>query len=459
MCRPALRRLFHFVLSAALGSFIGSLSIAAAVPTTPGPSAARPPNILFIVADDMGYADVGMHGCTEIPTPNIDALAASGVRFTSAYVSAPICSPSRAGLLTGRYQERFGHEFNPRREQGLPLTERTIADRLRASGYHTALIGKWHLGETPAMHPLQRGFDEFYGFLAGSSHYFGATLLRGTEPVAESEYLTDAFGREAVAFLRRSWDRPWFLMLSFNAVHDPMEATADRLAKFPGVADKARRTYDAMTLAMDDAIGAVRRELAATGQEANTLVVFVNDNGGPTLPGTTRNASINAPLRGSKRTLLEGGIRVALVVSWAGRLKPGVFEQPAIQLDLTATALAVAGVKVQPEWGLDGVDLLPYLQGDQAGIPHPVLYWRLGAQMAIRVGDYKLVRYDSNADTRIGPNQPPTDYRLYNLAADIGETRDLSAAQPQRMADMRAKWEAWNATLIDPLWRNSRDRN
>ena len=434
------------ILFPALFALGGSLLAAAS---------ARQPNILFIVGDDMGYADVGFHGCKDIPTPNLDTLAASGVRFTNGYVSGPYCSPTRAGLLTGRYQQRFGHEFNPGGgKQGLPVTETTIANRLKAAGYVTGLVGKWHLGSLPEMHPQQRGFDEFFGFLGGAHSYFDAGgILRGTEPVKELDYTTNAFGREAVSFIERHRARPWFLYLAFNAVHTPMHATADRLARFPAIADKERRTYDAMMLAMDEAIGRVRQKLVESGQEKNTLVIFISDNGGPTMPGVTVNGSRNDPLRGSKRTTLEGGIRVPFLVSWAGKVPPGVFDRPAIQLDLTATALAVAGVDVKPEWQLDGVNLLPFLTGEKTGAPHDALYWRFGQQMAIRLGDYKLVRYDTNADTRTGKGgQPVSSAKLYNLANDIGETKDLAAAQPEKVRELQARWEAWNATLVRPLW-------
>lgn len=418
--------------------------------------APRKPNILFIVGDDMGYADVGFHGCKDIPTPNLDSLAKSGVRFTNGYVSGPYCSPTRAGLLTGRYQQRFGHEFNPggAGPHGLPTSETTIANRLKGAGYVTGIVGKWHLGAEPAMRPPQRGFDEFFGFLGGAHSYFDvAGMLRGNEPVKELDYTTDAFGREAVSFIDRHKSESWFLYLAFNAVHTPMHATDDRLAKFAHITDQRRRTYDAMMLAMDEAIGKVRKKLADTGQEQNTLVVFISDNGGPTMPGVTVNGSRNDPLRGSKRTTLEGGIRVPFVVSWAGKVKPGVIELPAIQLDLTATALAVAGIVVQPEWKLDGVNLLPFLMGEKKGVPHDALYWRLGEQMAIRVGDYKLVRYDTNADTLTGARrQPVSPPKLYNLALDIGEKNDLASTQPAKVKELQTKWDAWNATLVKPLW-------
>ncbi len=434
--------------------------LALAANALPAASSAPKPNILFIVGDDMGYADVGFHGCKDIPTPNLDALAKSGVKFTNGYVSGPYCSPTRAGLLTGRYQQRFGHEFNPGGDAGLPTSETTIANRLKGAGYATGLVGKWHLGAQPEMRPPQRGFDEFFGFWGGAHSYFDvAGMMRGNEPVKELDYTTDAFGREAVAFIERHKSHPWFLYLAFNAVHTPMHATDDRLAKFAHITDERRRTYNAMMLAMDEAIGKVRQTLASSGQEQNTLVVFIADNGGPTMPGVTVNGSINAPLRGSKRTTLEGGIRVPFIVSWAGKVKPGVYTQPAIQLDLTATALAVAGVSVEPG-KLDGVNLLPFLSGEKQGVPHDALYWRFGQQMAIRAGDYKLVRYDLNADTLTGVrNQPVSAAKLYNLAEDIGEKNDLASAQPERVRTLQAKWDAWNATLVKPLWGGGNSDN
>jgi arylsulfatase A-like enzyme len=427
--------------------------LAVLLPGTAFPAAERKPNILVIVGDDMGYADVGFHGCKDIPTPHLDALAAAGVRFTSGYVSGPYCSPTRAGLLTGRYQNRFGHEFNSGGAGGgLPLTETTLPDRLKAAGYKTGMVGKWHLGAKPEQHPQKRGFEEFFGFLGGAHSYFESSgILRGTEPANEKEYLTDAFGREAVAFVERHKGEPWFLYLAFNAVHTPMHADDARLAKFAHISDKTRRTYAAMMFAMDEAIGQVRAKIAALGLEQNTLVCFISDNGGPTMPGVTVNGSVNTPLRGSKRTTLEGGVRVPFVVSWPAKLKPGVFAPPAIQLDLHATALAAAGVNVKPEWKLDGVNLLPFLMGEKSGAPHEALYWRFGEQSAIRAGDFKLVRYDLNADTLTGAGgQGVTAARLYNLRADIHEDKDLATAMPDKVKELQAKWDAWDKGNIAP---------
>jgi arylsulfatase A-like enzyme len=430
---------------------LGSCLLTAWAAAAPG---AGKPNILLIVGDDMGYADVGFHGCKDIPTPNLDALAASGVRFTSGYVSGPYCSPTRAGLLTGRYQTRFGHEFNPEGAKGMPVTETTLADRLKAAGYVTALVGKWHLGSQPDMHPQKRGFDEFFGFLGGSHSYFDRDgVVRGTEPVPELDYTTDAFGREAVSFIGRNQRKPWFLYLSFNAVHTPMHATEDRLAKFPDVSDTQRKTYNAMMLAMDEAVGKVIAKVKDAGLAKDTLVFFISDNGGPTMPGVTRNGSRNDPFRGSKRTTLEGGIRVPFLISWPGRLNPGVFDHPVIQLDLHATALAAAGVAPQPAWKLEGVNLLPFLTGEKTNPPHDALYWRFGEQIAIRMGDFKLVRYDRNADTLTGArNQGVTAAKLYNLRTDPGESKDLSGEWPDRVKELQAKWDTWNAGNIEPLW-------
>jgi arylsulfatase A-like enzyme len=415
----------------------------------------KKPNIIFIVGDDMGYADEGFHGCQDIPTPNLDALAKAAVRCTNGYVSGPYCSPTRAGLMTGRYQTRFGHEFNAGGAgTGLPVTETMIAARLKSAGYATGLVGKWHLGSEAQFHPHKRGFDEFFGFLGGAHDYFADQgILRGTQQVDEKEYLTDAFGREAVAFIEKHKSEPFFLYLAFNAVHTPMQADDPRLMKFAHISDNKRRTYAAMMSAMDDAIGKVRKKLDDIGVAENTLVTFISDNGGPTMPGTTTNASINKPLRGSKRTTLEGGVRVPFLVSWPAKIKPAVYEKPVIQLDLNATALTAAGVNIDSSWKLEGVDLAPFFTGANAAKPHETLYWRFGQQMAIRDGDYKLVRYDTNADTLTGANnQPVSSAQLYNLANDIGEAKDLAASMPDKVKELQAKWDAWNKSNVPPLW-------
>jgi arylsulfatase A-like enzyme len=445
-------------------------------------AAERKPTIIVLRADDLGCADVGFQGCRDIPTPNIDALAKGGVRCTNGYVSGPYCSPTRAGLLTGRYQQRFGHEFNPgpRGEPGgadmsigLPLSETTMADRLRAAGYATGIVGKWHLGVAPKFHPQQRGFEEYFGFLGGAHSYLpdlpyivfprlqrapgrAAPILRGTEVVQEKVYLTDAFAREAVSFIDRHQKQPFFLYLAFNAVHTPMHATDERLKKFESVTDPMRRTYCAMTLALDEAIGKVIAKLRSTNLEHDTLIFFCSDNGGPTVPRAALNASRNTPLRGSKVSTLEGGIHVPFLVSWKGRLPAGkVYDEPVIQLDFLTTALAAAGVEPKTEWKLDGVNLVPYLTGKAAGVPHEVLYWRLGPQMAVRKGDWKLVQYSFEFAAE-NPNPPSSQIsppRLYNLRQDIGEQHDLASSQPEKVNELQELWNRWNKTLAEPLWQ------
>ncbi len=439
-----MRTLSWLWLLAGLASLIASAGAALAADT-------KRPNIIIIVADDQGYADVGVQGCKDIPTPNIDSIAKNGMRCTSGYVSCPYCSPTRAGLMTGRYQNRYGHEFNPGPAAnapkifGLPLTETTLADRLKAAGYSTGMVGKWHLGYEPQFHPLKRGFDEYFGFLGGAHSYLDSEadptnrILRGTTPVVEPSYLTDAFAREGVAFVERhkSDGKPFFLYWMFNAVHNPLHATEKYLKRFSGIADERRRTYAAMSSAMDDAIGAMLQKLRDTGLEENTLIFYVSDNGGPPV-----NGSNNGQLRGFKAQMLEGGIRVPYFVQWKGQLPSGkTYDHPVIQLDFYATALAAAGVEIKPEMKLDGVNLLPFLKGENSAAPHDVLYWRFGPQMALRKGDWKLVRHRQSDEVE-----------LYNLAQDIGESKNLASAQPQLLKELQAAWDKWNATLEEPRW-------
>jgi arylsulfatase A-like enzyme len=448
-------------------AFLTALLLELALGSGPSAAADRPkPNIVILLADDLGFADVGFQGVRDIPTPHLDSLARNGVRCTNGYVSGPYCSPTRAGLMTGRYQQRFGHEFNPggegqgERAFGLPLSESTIANRLKAAGYATGLVGKWHLGSAPEYQPGRRGFDEFFGFLAGAHPYFpgqGAPIYRGTEIVQEKEYLTDAFAREAVAFIDRHKSGPFFLELAFNAVHTPMHATNDRLARFASIQDQTRRTYAAMLSALDETVGKVLGTLRAAGLEENTLIFFFSDNGGPTMLGTTINGSRNDPLRGSKRTTLEGGIHIPFAVQWKGTLPAGsVYGKPVIQLDVLPTALAAAGASVDSESRLDGVNLLPFLKGESSAVPHETLYWRLGEQWAIRQGDWKLVRYDDTLDTPGATSVPSrvkvTPPRLYNLAQDPGEAHDLAAENSSRTAELLSAWKAWAAQLAEPLW-------
>jgi arylsulfatase A-like enzyme len=426
------------------------------------------PNVIVIVGDDMGYADIGVHGSKLIPTPHIDSLAKNGIRCTSGYVSGPYCSPTRAGLLTGRYQTRFGHEFNPgppgtddNDKKGLSLKETTLPDRLKAVGYATGMVGKWHLGSAPEFHPLKRGFDEYFGFLGGAHTYFpqnrkaGDDVYRGTESANEKEYLTDAFAREAVAFVDRHKAEPFFLYLTFNAVHSPMEATDKYLTRFAEVADPKRRAYCAMMSAMDDAIGRLLAKLDTEKLTENTVIFFISDNGGP----TAANSGENTPLRGYKATTFEGGIRVPFLVQWKGQIAAGqIYDYPVIQLDILPTAMAVAGSPIDPASEtakLDGVNLFPYLLGANDGPPHDALYWRFGAQTAIRMGDWKLVtarNADRNTKPGVFHDQPTIGPALFNLKADIGEQNDLAKSNPEKVAELQAAWSRWNEKNVPPTW-------
>jgi arylsulfatase A-like enzyme len=443
---------------------LGAVLLAWTAGLLPSASAATKPNILIIVSDDHGWGDVGANGCKDIPTPHMDSLARNGVRFTSGYVSGPYCSPTRAGLMTGRYQTRFGHEFNPGQAQpaekkfGLPLTETPLPQKLKAAGYKTGMVGKWHLGGDKEFHPISRGFDEFFGFLGGAHSYVNLRpagtnpIQRGFEAVDEKEYLTDAFKREAVAFIDRHKQEPWFLYLPFNAVHGPMDAAPRYADRFPNLTG-GRKTYATMLTAMDDAIGAVLAKLREHKLEENTLVLFTADNGGP----EAVNSSDNGPLRGAKAQTWEGGIRVPFFAQWKGVLPAGkVYDQPVIQLDFHTTALVAAGVK--PEAQLDGVNLIPFLKGEKSGAPHEALYWRFGQQMAIRMGDWKLVRAtgagtdQERAQLRRDVVKDLTGSHLYNLAKDIGETTNLAEKEPEKFKQLAAAWTEWNKGNAEPLW-------
>jgi arylsulfatase A-like enzyme len=444
----------------------GVLAVLVTLGSADWTAAADRPNVIVIVADDLGFGDLGVNGCGDIPTPHIDALAASGVRCTNGYVSGPYCSPTRAGLMTGRYQQRFGHEFNPgpptaeNVEKGLTLKEQTLPQRLKDAGYQTGMVGKWHLGHAEHFQPPQRGFESFYGFWGGAHSYVKSGLgtdqpiVRGVEQIDEQEYLTDAFAREAKAFIANHKGQPFFLYLAFNAVHTPMEATDKYAARFKDIADPKRKTYAAMLSAMDDAIGAVAAQLKTQGAAENTLIFFISDNGGP----ETANASNNGPFRGQKAQTWEGGIHIPYFVSWPAKLNAGsTYDQPVIQLDILPTILAAAGAPASASDKLDGVDLLPYLTGAKTGAPHEALYWRFGPQVAIRMGDWKLVKgRDLTGPDAAGLERSTPGSiegaQLFNLASDIGEQHDLSQTETARVKELAARWNAWNAELVEPTW-------
>lgn len=370
---------------------------------------------------------------------------------------------------------------------GLPLTEVTIADRLKAAGYTTGMFGKWHLGYRKEFNPLNRGFGEFFGFLGGAHTYVNAQVagdnpvMRGFEPYDEKEYLTDAFTREAVAYINHHAKeaKPFYLYLPYNAVHTPLDTIPKYLERFSNITDPRRRAHAAMLAAMDDGVGAVLDAVRKNGLEERTLVFFFSDNGGP----TQSNTSSNKPLRGYKGQVLEGGIRTPSMVSWKGHLPAGkTYDQPVIQLDIMPTAVAAAGGSMPSDRPIDGVDLMPYLTGKKTEAPHETLFWRYGTQAAVRRGDWKLIRIEGGkggsavedegnavakgakraarktekaAAAAKGADTIGTagTVRLYDLTKDIHEDNDLSGSQPEKVKELTAALDKWESQLIKPLWR------
>jgi arylsulfatase A-like enzyme len=453
-----------------IASFVVLLCMDSITGAARGESAPQPiqPNLVLIVADDLGYADVGFNGCQDIPTPGIDRIARQGVRFTNAYVTGAVCGPSRAGLITGRYQDRFGCGVNPTIDpsipNGVPTSERNIAELLGPAGYVSKAIGKWHLGTYPGLRPRERGFAEFYGFLSGGHSYFHdkltledlsevkkpwdwyrTKLLDNGKRVATEKYLTDELSDKAVEFIDRDHKQPFFLYLCYNAPHTPMQATEEYLARFKKIENQRRRTYAAMVSAMDDGIGRVLDAIERRKITDHTIVVFLSDNG-----GAKNNASKNTPLRGFKATPFEGGIRVPFAIRWPGVTKPGSqYDHPISSLDIAATIVQAAGpaaqARVRDSNPLDGVDLCPYLVGDKRDAPHDVLFWRWYKkdQGAIRLGDLKLITKGEKV---------PEDL-VFDLKRDLGEKQNLLKKHDGKAAvdaELRKALLAWYEGLVPP---------
>ncbi|MHC4824590.1 MAG: sulfatase-like hydrolase/transferase [Planctomycetota bacterium] len=425
-------------------------------------TARRPPNLVLIVTDDQGWWDVGFNGCTDIPTPNLDRIADEGVRFSEGYVTYSVCGPSRAGLITGRYQDRFGASRNPTidpsiENNGVPRSERNLAELLGPQGYATMAIGKWHLGTHVDLRPRVRGFDEFYGFLSGGHDYFPerltiedlesvekkytwyrTKLLHNGERVVPDAYLTDALSDMAVDFVARKKDQPFFLYLAYNAPHTPLQATEEYLERFAHIEDKQRRKYAAMVSAVDDGVGKVLEEIDRQGLSEDTLVVYLSDNG-----GATNNGSINDPLRGRKGSLYEGGVRVPFAMRWPGSIPAGLdYDHPVLSLDIAATIVKQAGAEVPADKPLDGVDLQPYLDGTRSDAPHETLYWRKHNKQlwAVRRDGAKLVHGEDGVE------------EYFDLKADVAESADLSSTSEARMRRLRKLYAAWEEQMIDPIY-------
>jgi arylsulfatase A-like enzyme len=496
-------------------------SARAALPAAPPASDSRRggparPNIILILADDLGYADVSAYPGGRFRTPNIERIARDGVLFTDGYATAPVCGPSRAGLMTGRYQERFGFDYNngPARRDvseglGLPTGEMTLAQLLQKAGYYTGMIGKWHLGSGPRFYPMNRGFDQFVGFLPGQTSYidprlpgvhmsFGplgdgaihAALERAAAdrrvntsedadagrkwtrldryfsrgPLNEivegrdrrvvhneHEYLTDYFGDRAAAFIRdRSRSgQPYFLYLAFNAPHAPHMVTAKYYDRFPQIKDHQERVYAAMIAALDDNIGKVLDAVHASGEEDDTLIVFASDNGcAAYFPGLCT----CWPLRGGKLTYYEGGIRVPFMMSWPGHIPAGLVYRPMVSLlDVVPTSVTAAGGTLPAGRVYDGVDLTPYLTAHAAGDPHEMLAWSAPPLEAIRAGDWKLWESSGGEDDRYGKYQ-----LLFNLGTDLNESHDLAGTDPKEVHRLAAQLSRWSGAMIAPKWPTKR---
>jgi len=456
-----------------------------AIPTAPGSnlasaavaSAAAKPNIIIIMADDLGYADISAYGVQRISTPNIDRIGNEGVKFTDGYSTAPVCSPSRAGTQTGRYQQRFGFEYNNGPAQrdidqnlGIDPAEITLAQQLGRSGYHTGLIGKWHLGSNVSFYPTNRGYDEYVGFNSGATAYIDPSLpgvhtypaspappgparairnaasqiIEGPERTVihnETEYLTEYFGRRAEDFVSRNAasNTPYFLFLAFSAPHDPFQVTEKYYARFPHIESEQLRIYAAMISALDDAVGQVLAAVDASGEGNNTIVYFLSDNG---CAAYYSGLCACEPLRGGKLSHYEGGLRVPYMMRWPARI-PGnqVYRNPVSTLDIFPTLVAAAGGTLPTDRVYDGVDLAPYLSGQAKGLPHDALLWRRRPLVSIRAGDWKLWKDLDGGYTL-----------LFNLRDDPNEANNLATRHPDKVAELEAAIEQWSDTLQDPRW-------
>jgi len=406
----------------------------------------KKPNVIIILVDDAGYIDFGFMGSEDLDTPEIDKLAKSGVIFTDAHVSATVCAPSRAGLLTGQYQQRFGFEANGTGPGDIGLSDdvTTMADAFKQNGYSTVALGKWHLGSTTSDIPNNRGFDDFYGFLGGSRSYFplenpskNNMLQHNGKRVRFEGYLTDALGDFSVQYVEKHQDNPFFMYLAFNAVHTPMHAKKEHLEKYK---DHPRKELAAMTWSLDENIGKLRNKLTELNILDNTLIYFLSDNG-----GAFTNTSKMGPLKGWKGNKFEGGHRVPFVVSWPNHIPENeTFNGLSSSLDIFKTSISAANIQQKKTQLLDGVNLLPFLKKEQEGQPHDTLFWRKLDKAAARIGTKKIIRVQDFGS------------RMYDLKDDLGETKDISETDSINFNHINKALNNWESQLINPLWQEGK---
>ncbi len=458
-------------------------------------------NVVLIVADDLGRADTTMYPEGRVSTPSLDRLAEQGVRFEAGYVTAALCSPSRAGLLTGRYQNRFGHEVQPHdryvgsaieyffarlfmttedwrllsykspdaedvQRQGIPQSELLLPELLERAGYSTAMFGKWHLGWNESVQPHRRGFDEVLGFSEAYSLYSSpadqpgivnqhlpefsdrfiwergrsgiSALTRNGVVVEESRYLTDVFVDEAVGFIDRHRDEPFFIYLPLQNPHTPFQAKQADWDAFPDEKDPIRRTYLALIRSLDTSVGRVVSAVDERGLAERTLIIFLSDNGG----ALYTHATSNAPFQGGKFTLFEGGVRVPFAMRWPGQIPAGLrFSEPVSAVDVVTTVAAAVGLELPKDRPYDGVDLLPHLRGEVGRPPHEALFWRAEYTSAVRRGPLKLIR-DRQSKVTV----------LFDVVADPSERTDLSASRPADVAQLEKDLDGFEAQCAQPLW-------
>ncbi|MDD3444621.1 MAG: sulfatase-like hydrolase/transferase [Zavarzinia sp.] len=467
----------------------------------PGPATAeargKQPNVILIVADDLGFNDVSFYGGGRVPTPNIDRIGKEGVNFPAGYAGNATCAPSRAALMTGRYPTRFGFEFTPApvgfariighfedgapvkpiyheerevdvpafEDEGLPTSEITIANLLRGGGYHTIHLGKWHLGEAPRFRPEAHGFDESLGFYSGASLFMDpadpdavnakqdfdpidmflwaalpyGVRYNGSDMFHPKGHMTDYLTDEALKAIEANRNRPFFMYLAYNAPHTPLQATREDYEAVTGIADHTERTYAAMIRSLDRNVGRVLEGLKAAGIDDDTLVIFTSDNGGAHYVGID---DLNKPYRGWKASFFEGGIRVPFFMRWPGHLTPGAtYAAPISHFDVFATAAGAAGTPLPDDRTIDGVDLMPFLTGEKGGRPHDRLFWRSGPYVVVQAGDWKLQL-----------TSLPARAWLFDMKSDPTEQHDVATTHPEKVAELKAMLDAFQKEQVKPIW-------